>query len=137
MKKRQKKLLKLIEAHLSWEEKVPDEELLPPEYCRMETIIEGLREELLMRTTRRYFRNNVIEIINLLLQANGHHDVELEPITYDSERLTEEERVRLTSVLRDDRKLDLLRLVELLRQISTRMEQVFNGADSAEAKAGH
>ncbi len=136
MKKRQKKLLKLIEAHLSWEEKVPDEELLPPEYCRMETIIEGIREELLMRTTRRYFRNNVIEIINLLLQANGYYDVKLEPITYDSGRLTEEEKARLSSLLRDDRKFDLLRLVELLRQISTRMEQAFNGLDTPQAKAG-
>ncbi len=121
---------------MSWEEKVPDEELLPPEYCRVETIIEGLREELLRRTTRRYFQNNVIEIINLLLQANGHHDVELEPIKYDSELLSEEEKARLTSLLRDDRKFDLRRLVELLRQISTRMEQVLGGADSAEAKTG-
>ncbi len=115
---------------------MPDEELLPPEYCRMETIIEGLREELLRRTTRRYFQNNVIEIINLLLRANGHQKVKLEPIAYDSVLLTEEEKARLTSLLRDDRRFDLLRLVELLRQISTRMEQALAGAESAEAKAG-
>ena len=126
----------MIEAHLSWEEKVPDKDLLAPEYCRMETIIEGLREELLRRTTRRYFQNNVIEIINLLLQANGHHHVKLKSLRYDSERLTEEEKARLSSLLRDDRKFDLLRLVELLRQISTRMEQAFNGLDTAEANTG-
>ncbi len=120
---------------MSWDEKVPEEELFPPEYCRMETIIKGLREELLRRTTRRYFQNNVIEITNLLLQENGHQNVELQPFKYDSERLTEEEKARLTSLLRDDRKFDLLRLVELLRQISTRMEQVLGGTDRAEAKA--
>ena len=129
-------MLRLIEAHLSWEEKVPDKEVLPPEYCRIETIIDGLREELLRRTTRRYFQNNVIEIINLLLQANGHQDVELGALRYDAALLTEEEKARLTSLLRDDSRFDLLRLVALLHQISARMDQVLGETGDREAKAG-